>query len=173
MKWLIAVAVLTFGGIASAQETPKFYLNADGTVEQRLAKVERTLDSIADRLTAIEKKLDGAVAAKPSLSTSPAVTNSGPRPAVGHTHMDSRGNVWDHTMDNGSHLSPWTGEYVTTVSGHRYVSGAPYYHGGSQQSYSIGSGDSIGGCSGPGCSVETGGRLFRGWYLGKNLGRRR
>jgi hypothetical protein len=48
----------------------------------------------------------------------------------GHTHTCSQGHRWDHTMDGGTHLCPYCGEYQSTQDGYEKENSYPVRRGG-------------------------------------------
>ena len=78
MRSLITCALLfAFGATVKADEgkpeEPKFFLNADGTVEQRLAGVESKTAALERRVKELEAKLEAKLAAPKAAASKAAI----------------------------------------------------------------------------------------------------
>lgn len=103
------VAVLGFSHRTAAQDgepaKKKFFLNEDGTVELRLAKVEEKLDKIDSRLKAVEGYLSGRqtpVINATSVSLPPGGAATRVPPTWTGRNIRSQEGVWFNQMSDGS-----------------------------------------------------------------------
>lgn len=150
----LVAAAFVFAGRARAADTPQFVLRPDGTVEQRVAKVEGDVEKLTARIADLERQL-GNVTAPPAKSAASAA------PAKVRYSVCVNGRCTVYEADAGSPipagatvLSGWSGVSVP-------ASASPCPTGGC--------GDACG-CVGVSSSSSSSGRRS-GWYPGKLLGR--
>jgi len=143
-------ALLCVAASFARADQPQFFLKPDGSVEQRVAKVESDVSKLEARIADLERQL-GTVAAKPKAAPAAA-------PAKVRYSVCVGGKCTIYEADAGSPIpagATLLGE--ATVKESLTVAGSPCPTGGC--------GDA---CGCVGVSSSSG-----GWYLGKNLGRRR
>lgn len=148
----ILAAVACIAGTARSDQ-PQYFLKADGTVEQRVAKVESKVGALEARIAELERQL-GNVAEKPKAASAPAST------AKVRYSVCVNGRCTVYEVDSGSPIPAG----ATLLSGGASSSVAPVASG--SPCPTGGCGDACG-CVG-GVVSES-----RGWYFGKLLGRRR
>lgn len=145
----LVAAAFVFAGRARAADTPQFVLRPDGTVEQRVAKVEGDVEKLTARIADLERQL-GNVTAPPAKSAASAA------PAKVRYSVCVNGRCTVYEADAGSPIPAG----ATLLSGASTPAAASCPTGGC--------GDACG-CVGVSSSSSSGRRS--GWYPGKLLGR--
>lgn len=136
-------------------DQPQFFLRPDGSVEQRVAKVESDVSKLEARIADLERQL-GTVAAKPKAS---AGVNTAAPTKVRYS-VCSNGRCTVYETDAGSPIP----------AGATVLSGQPF--GNSEQLPAASSPCPTGGC-GDACGCVGVSSSSGGWFPGKLLGRRR
>lgn len=153
-KFLYILAAVACIASTARSDQPQYFLKADGTVEQRVAKVESDVSKLEARIADLERQL-GTVASKSvKAASAPAA------PAKVRYSVCTNGRCTVYEVDAGSPV-PFGATILSTGP-----SAGP-------SAASIGSPCPTGGC-GDACGC-VGGVVgeSRGWYFGKLLGRRR
>jgi len=148
MRLVYALAAVLCIAAAVRADQPQFFLKPDGSVEQRVAKVESDVSKLEARIADLERQL-GSVAAKPK--SAPAAA-----PAKVRYSVCVGGRCTIYEADEGAAIPPGaTLLSGSTVKESLKVAGSP--------------------CPTGGCGDACGcvGTVSSGWYPGKLLGRRR
>lgn len=147
MRLVYTIAALCcIAACSRAADQPQFVLRPDGTVEQRVAKVESEVERLSARIADLERQL-GNVAAKPKAEAAPAKVRYS-------VCVNGRCTVYE--VDAGS---PIPAGATLLSAGSSTAAASPCPTGGC--------GDA---CGCVGVSSSSSGRRS-GWYPGKLLGR--
>lgn len=158
MKRFLAVAAALFvaAGSAGAEDKP-FYLNRDGTVEQRLD----TVTTEVEKLRAEFNEMKAALHAGHTVAVAKPQPKAAPESQQIVYQMCVNGRCTNYVTDDPAKV-PFNAKIVSmstaAVTSSPMVSGSPCPSGPC--------GDNCG-CASASITVDD------GWYLGKNLGRRR
>lgn len=149
-------ALFALGATAKADETPKFFLNPDGSVEQRLAGVESKTAALERRVKELEAKL-----AEPKAAVATAAPKAAPKKILFQTCVNGR--CTNGECDDISQV-PF-GATVLAIT----ATGCPT--GPCGDACACTSGGFGATSAGNSCASGQCGSGRSGWYLGKRLGR--